>query len=142
MAAKGDITAVVDRPGDSHVAAFVYAEAAELIGTENAATGCGLARAHNLRELSPKPDKHAFAACGHVRGKADFTTVIDGARFEVEGKVAATWRRIIEKRYRREAVPRLSCQGDWDESECECECGNGCDLFHCHIFCFHFLLRL
>src|SRR6266550_3202844 len=94
------------RKRDSDVAAFVYAEAAELSGTENAATGCGLARAHNLRELSPKPDKHAFAACGHVRGKADFTTVIDGARFEIEGEVAATWRRIIEKRYRREAVPR------------------------------------
>src|SRR5438445_556234 len=105
MAAKSDITAVVDRPVHSHV-------------ERTAATGCGLARAHNLRELSPKPDKHAFAACGHVRGKADFTTVIDGARFEVEGKVAATWRRIIEKRYRREAVPRLSCQDDWDESEC------------------------
>src|SRR5437763_8518737 len=94
------------RKRDSDVAAFVYAEAAELIGTENAATGCGLARAHNLRELSPKPDKHAFAACGHVRGKADFTTVINGTRFEVEGEVAATWRRIIEKGYRREAVPR------------------------------------
>jgi hypothetical protein len=99
------------RKRDSDVAAFVYAEAAELSGTENAATGCGLARAHNLRELSPKPDKHAFAACGYVRGKADFTTVVDGARFEVEGEVAATWRRIIEKSYRLETVPRRLSQG-------------------------------
>src|SRR4029077_11970202 len=93
------------RNGDSQVAAVVYAEATELSGTESAATGCGLARAHNLRELPLKPDKHAFAAGGHVRSKGDFTTIIDGGRLEVEGEVAATWRRIIEKRYRLEAVP-------------------------------------
>src|SRR5205814_8971881 len=82
----------------------------ELSGTKSAATGRGLARAHNLRELSLPSDKHALAACCNVRGKGNLTTITDGVRLEVEREVAAAGRRITENGYRCETIRRRLSQ--------------------------------